>query len=58
MEIVVAKFKGIYIKFIGFYCINSRSCIPHILCHDITLFTFDFSGCGNSEGDYISLGYY
>lgn len=35
-----------------------KSIIPHILCHDITLFTFDFAGCGNSEGEYISLGYY
>ena len=24
----------------------------------ITVFTFDFSGCGLSEGEYISLGYY
>jgi alpha/beta superfamily hydrolase len=22
------------------------------------LFAFDFAGCGNSEGEYISLGYY
>lgn len=23
----------------------------------INLFTFDFSGCGNSEGEWITLGY-
>lgn len=26
--------------------------------NNISLCTFDFSGCGNSEGDYVSLGYY
>jgi alpha-beta hydrolase superfamily lysophospholipase len=25
---------------------------------DINLFCFDFIGCGQSEGEYISLGYY
>ncbi len=25
---------------------------------NISLCTFDFSGCGNSEGDYVSLGFY
>ena len=25
---------------------------------NITVFTFDFSGCGMSEGEYISLGWY
>ena len=29
-----------------------------VLCHDATLFAFDFSGCGISEGEYISLGYH
>ena len=24
----------------------------------ISLCTFDFSGCGNAEGDYVTLGYY
>ena len=24
----------------------------------MTVFTFDFAGCGNSEGVYISLGYF
>eukprot|EP01097_Dermamoeba_algensis_P007174 TRINITY_DN4497_c0_g1_i1.p1 TRINITY_DN4497_c0_g1~~TRINITY_DN4497_c0_g1_i1.p1 ORF type:complete len:440 (+),score=68.52 TRINITY_DN4497_c0_g1_i1:82-1320(+) len=29
-----------------------------ILPHNITVFAFDFSGCGLSGGEYISLGYY
>ena len=24
---------------------------------NITVFTFDFSGCGHSEGEYVTLGY-
>jgi alpha/beta superfamily hydrolase len=24
----------------------------------VSLFCFDFAGCGRSEGDYISLGWY
>ena len=29
-----------------------------ILKEDINIFAFDFSACGRSEGDYISLGFY
>jgi alpha/beta superfamily hydrolase len=29
-----------------------------ILPYNITLLTFDFSGCGHSEGEFISLGYF
>jgi alpha/beta superfamily hydrolase len=29
-----------------------------LLPKNICLFSFDFCGCGKSEGDYISLGYY
>ena len=29
-----------------------------MLSSDITVFAFDFSGCGKSEGEYISLGWY
>jgi hypothetical protein len=32
--------------------------IKILLPMNITLFAFDFSGCGLSEGEYISLGYY
>lgn len=32
--------------------------IGHLIRKNISLCTFDFSGCGNSEGEYISLGYY
>lgn len=31
---------------------------PVLLKRDINIFVFDFAGCGNSEGDYISLGYH
>ena len=30
----------------------------YLLSSEITVFAFDFSGCGKSEGEYISLGYY
>ena len=32
--------------------------VKYLLPKNICLFSFDFSGCGRSEGDYISLGYY
>ena len=32
--------------------------LGHLMRLNISLCTFDFSGCGNSEGDYVSLGYY
>ena len=32
--------------------------VKYLLPKNICLFSFDFSGCGKSEGDYISLGYY
>lgn len=32
--------------------------VPYLLPANITLFCFDFAGCGNSEGEYISLGWY
>jgi alpha-beta hydrolase superfamily lysophospholipase len=31
---------------------------PYLLPSNISLFCFDFAGCGNSEGEYISLGWY
>ena len=34
------------------------SLINFLLPKNICLFAFDFSGCGKSEGEYISLGYY
>ena len=30
----------------------------YLLSSEITVFAFDFAGCGKSEGEYISLGYY
>ena len=32
--------------------------LPVLLPMNVTVFCFDFSGCGKSEGEYISLGYY
>eukprot|EP00668_Euglena_longa_P006164 GGOE01007308.1.p1 GENE.GGOE01007308.1~~GGOE01007308.1.p1 ORF type:complete len:605 (+),score=194.89 GGOE01007308.1:64-1878(+) len=32
--------------------------IRHLLPCNISVFTFDFAGCGLSEGEYVSLGYY
>ena len=32
--------------------------IKYLLPKNITVFAFDFSGCGKSEGDYISLGWH
>jgi alpha-beta hydrolase superfamily lysophospholipase len=32
--------------------------VPYLLPSNITLFCFDFAGCGISEGEYISLGWY
>lgn len=36
----------------------SQRIVHYLLSRDITVFTFDFAGCGLSEGPYISLGYY
>ena len=38
--------------------LEAQNCLSSILCHDVSLFAFDFAGCGNSGGDYISLGYH
>ena len=32
--------------------------VSYLLTKNITVFSFDFCGCGQSEGDFISLGYY
>lgn len=32
--------------------------VQYFLSSNITLFCFDFPGCGNSEGEYISLGWW
>ena len=32
--------------------------IHYLLPSNITLFCFDFAGCGMSEGEYISLGWW
>lgn len=30
--------------------------IKYLAINKISLFCFDFSGCGNSDGEYITLG--
>jgi len=32
--------------------------VKHLLPKSITLFCFDWAGCGKSEGEYISLGWH
>jgi len=32
--------------------------VPSLLPQNIQLISFDFSGCGMSEGEWVSLGYY
>lgn len=32
--------------------------VKYLLPMNITILAFDFAGCGKSEGDYISLGWY
>lgn len=38
--------------------VEAMPCIEGILKANMTVFTFDFSGCGKSGGEYISLGHY
>lgn len=37
---------------------EGRFLVPNICTYGVALFCFDFTGSGNSDGDYISLGYY
>jgi alpha/beta superfamily hydrolase len=38
--------------------IEALEIVPYLLSANITVFCFDFAGCGMSEGEYISLGWY
>ena len=38
--------------------LESLENVQYLLTNNITLFCFDFSGCGWSQGEYISLGWY
>lgn len=38
--------------------LEALDAVPILLPQNITLFCFDFSGCGMSEGEYISLGWF
>eukprot|EP01060_Flectonema_neradi_P032745 TRINITY_DN527_c0_g1_i11.p1 TRINITY_DN527_c0_g1~~TRINITY_DN527_c0_g1_i11.p1 ORF type:complete len:677 (+),score=208.72 TRINITY_DN527_c0_g1_i11:78-2108(+) len=37
---------------------DATECVTVLLPHGVTLFTFDFSGSGLSDGEYVSLGYF
>jgi pimeloyl-ACP methyl ester carboxylesterase len=37
---------------------ESLETVQYLLPQNITMFCFDFPGCGNSEGEYISLGWW
>jgi pimeloyl-ACP methyl ester carboxylesterase len=37
--------------------IEALSAAQILLPMDITVFAFDFSGCGNSEGEWVTLGH-
>jgi len=42
-------------------CGNRREAfkvVEHLLPHNIAVFCFDFAGTGNSDGEFISLGWY
>jgi len=36
---------------------EADSYISHLAERGINLFSFDFSGCGNSEGEWVTLGW-
>ena len=38
--------------------LEGLSLLEYIIPNDISLLIIDFCGCGMSEGEYISLGYY
>jgi cephalosporin-C deacetylase-like acetyl esterase len=38
--------------------LESIPLVKNLLTANITVFSFDFSGCGQSEGEYISLGWF
>lgn len=38
--------------------VEGLECVPYLLPANMTLCCFDFSGCGLSEGEYISLGWH
>jgi pimeloyl-ACP methyl ester carboxylesterase len=38
--------------------LEALSCLPVLLKYNITLFCFDMSGSGRSDGEFVSLGYF
>lgn len=37
---------------------ESNAYVDTLITHGMQVFTFDFSGSGQSEGNYVSLGVY
>jgi pimeloyl-ACP methyl ester carboxylesterase len=37
---------------------EATAIVPYLLTANITVFCFDFPGCGKSEGEFISLGWH
>ena len=38
--------------------VEALDIVPSLLSRHVSVFCFDFAGCGKSEGDYISLGWH
>ena len=38
--------------------LEGRFLVPTFCAHNVAVYLFDFCGCGKSDGEYISLGYY
>jgi alpha/beta superfamily hydrolase len=38
--------------------LDAQEALQHLLKMEISVVSFDFSGSGNSDGQYVSLGYY
>jgi pimeloyl-ACP methyl ester carboxylesterase len=37
--------------------LEAEAYVPHLLTQGINVFAFDFSGCGQSEGEWVTLGW-
>jgi hypothetical protein len=51
IEIVVIKRKG------NFEVYFRMEYLSQLIMNNISLCTFDFVGCGNAQGEYVTLGY-
>lgn len=57
-EVVAPRPVVIYLHANASCRLEALPLVPMFLPLGISLFTFDFAGCGESEGEYISLGWY